>query len=336
MPEGFIENWDRLITQDPGRQIEVGGGHPLWLMYGSDQEQRPLFFVISDMKPGLVQMSDAVEVQRRKRSVDGRWTLSLTLREARLTSQFLQLGNHLVDSTADANNEAHGLKLLVDAISHWKGLFASRSTLQLTRSEIRGFLGELWFGFNRLVESFPARTVVISWGGPFGKPQDFNLPTGQAFEVKTVHPDAGRVQISSAEQLDVAQQTLELAVISMSDVDESTEDAVNLPMMVDRAFNSLESTDHEELRSRLREMGVDIADTYYVDFWFRVDSCTTYRVDFDFPAIRKSSLSPVIDNVKYELELPGIADFIVSRWALEPVQGEDPASPTVTKLLGGS
>ena len=317
MPEGFIDDWDRIIEADPGRQIEVGAGHPLWLMYGSDQEQRPLFFVISDTKPGWVQMSDAVEVQRRKRTVDGRWTLSLTLRDGRLRSEFLQLGNHLVDSTSTGNNEAHGLRLLIDAISHWKGLFAYRSPQQLTRAEIRGFIGELWFGFNRLVESFPRQTVLTSWGGPFGTPQDFNFPNGQAFEVKTVHPDAGRVRISSAEQLDVEQQRLELAIVTMSDVDESTEGAVTLPMMVDRVFNSLTGSEHEELRHRLRQMQIDIADTYYADFWFRIDSCTTYRVTPDFPAIRKSAISPVIDNVKYDLSIPKIGDFIEAGWKRE-------------------
>ena len=120
MPEGFIDGWDLLIDKDPGRQVEVGAGHPLWIMYGSDQDQRPLFFVVSDIKPGWVQMSDAVEVQRRKRTVDGRWTLSLTLRDGRLRSEFLQLGNHLVDSTSTGTNEAHGLRLFVGAKSHWK------------------------------------------------------------------------------------------------------------------------------------------------------------------------------------------------------------------------
>jgi hypothetical protein len=328
MPEGFVEEWERLIRLEPGRQVEVGGGHPLWLMYGSDQTQRPIFFVISNVKPGLVSLSDVVEVQRGLRSVDSRWTLSLTLRDSRFISEFIRLGNELIDSTSSGCNESHALQLLVEAVKHWKGLFSYSPPQQLSKSQIRGLLGEMWFGFDRLTESFETTTILQAWGGPFGSPQDFNLPSGQAFEVKTVYSDAKSVRISSAEQLDVDNRVLELAVVTLTDVDESSAGAISLPTMVQHVDDILDAADHEELIRRLRALAVDITDTFYGDFWFRVDACTTYRIDRAFPAIRRSSLSPVIDDVQYDLALYGITDFTASSWrpgrdAADDANGED-------------
>jgi hypothetical protein len=314
MPEGFIESWDRLLREEAGRQVEVGGGHPLRLMYGSDLARRPLFFVISDLKPGLVQLSDAVDVERGVRSIDDRWTLSLTLRDDRFISEFLQVGNDLIDSTRVGYNEAHALQLFVEALGHWKALFSQTPPEQLSKSGIRGLIGEMWFGFDRLTESFPPDVVLKAWDGPFKSPQDFNLSSAQSYEVKTVYSDTKSIPISSAEQLDVENRALELAVVTLTDVDESTPGAISLPTLVQRVDDMLSIVERQELRNRLRELRVDITDVYYTDFWFRIDACTTYRVDSGFPAIRRSSLNPVIDNVHYNIALYGIADYTTSTW----------------------
>lgn len=314
MPEGFIEAWDQLIREDPGRQVEVGGTHPLRLMYGSDQAQRPLFFLISSTKPGLVTLSDAVEVERGTRSVDGLWTLSLTLRDGRFISEFMALGNELVDSTSVGYNELHALQLLVDAIRHWKGLFSYSPPQQLTKPQIRGLLGEMWFGFTQLVQTSDFKAVVNAWRGPFKSPQDFNFPSGHAYEVKTTYSDTSSVRISSAEQLDADNRVLDLVVVTMADVDENTPDAFSLPTMFQDIDNALDPVEREQLRKCFRELSVDPTDTYYTDFWFRVDACTSYRVSPEFPAIRRTSLSPIIDEVNYEIALYGIAEFKCSTW----------------------
>ena len=177
-------------------------------------------------------------------------------------------------------------------------------------------LGELWFGFSRVIESVSPSTVLRAWTGPFGSPQDFNLPSGQSYEVKTVHSDTKSVRISSAEQLDPGARSLELAVVTVTDVDESTDNALSLPSMVERVKAMLDenNNDVDELRVRFRALRLDVTDTYYDDFWFRVDACTTYRVDVAFPAIRRTSLSLAIDNVRYEVALHGVADFKSSTW----------------------
>ena len=102
MRDDLIDIWRRLIQEDPGRQIELDDGHPLRLFYGSDQRGRPIFFVISDIKPGLVKLSDAVVVDRGIRKLDDRWTLSLTLRDNRFAEVFMRLGDDLVTALAAA------------------------------------------------------------------------------------------------------------------------------------------------------------------------------------------------------------------------------------------
>lgn len=316
MAEGFIDGWRLLVREEPGRQVEVGDGHPLRLFYGSDQGGRPIFFVISDVKPGLVTLSDAVIVDRGVRTLDDRWTLSLTLRDTRFADVFMRLGDDLVDSSRSGHNEANALQLLVRTVERWKGLFAYGPNQHLSLTAIRGLVGELWFGFFSLAKLVPASTVVHAWTGPFGSPQDFNLPSGQSYEVKTIHPDAKSVQISSAEQLDPGPRSLDLAVVTVTDVDQSTDDALSLPTVVEQIETMLTGNvaDSDELHARIRVLEVDIADTYYDDFWFRINACANYRVDVAFPAIKRTSLNPAIDKVRYDVGLHSIADFISSTW----------------------
>ena len=315
MTEGFIGSWGRLIGEEPGRQIEVENNHPLRLFYGSDQLGHPLFFVISDTKPPLVRLSDAVIVERGVRQLDGRWTLSLTLRDRRFRDEFIRLGDDLVDSSRGGSNESQALQLLVRAVEEWKALF-SYSSGHLSLPAIRGVFGELWFGFYRLTESFSPSAVVRAWDGPFGSPQDFKLPSGESFEVKTIHADSSSVRISSAEQLEVSIGSLDLAVVALSDVDEATPSAMSLPQIVQHAEEMLSSNlaDVDELNARIRSLGVDVGDTYYEEYWFRVDTCDTYRVEASFPSIRRSKLNPAVDNVRYEIALRGIAEYQSSTW----------------------
>ena len=147
----------------------------------------------------------------------------------------------------------HAIQLLVHAVDQWKAFLATVRATTL-RAEIRGVLGELWFGFSRVIESVSPSTVLRAWTGPFGSPQDFNLPSGQSYEVKTVHSDTKSVRISSAEQLDPGARSLELAVVTVTDVDESTDNALSLPSMVERVKAMLDenNNDVDELRVRFR------------------------------------------------------------------------------------
>jgi hypothetical protein len=330
MPEDFIDRWRELIRTEPGRQIEVGG-HPLELFYGSDRGGRPIFFVISDIKPGLVKLSDAVIVDRGVRTLDGRWTLSLTLRDNRFADVFMRLGDDLVDTSRGGHNVANALQLLVHTVERWKALFAYGPNRHLSLAAIRGLVGELWFGFFRIAKSVPASTVVRAWTGPFGSPQDFNLPSGQSYEVKTIHPDAKAVQITSAEQLDPGSRSLELAVVTVTDVDQSTVNALSLPTLVEEIETMLSgnAADTNELRTRIRALEVDITDTYYDDFWFLVNACSNYRVDIAFPAIKRTSLNPAIDKVRYDLGLHSIADFISSTWSAADETTDTPTDRSV-------
>ncbi len=97
------------------------------------------FFVVSEAKPGLVTLSDAVVVDRGVRKIDGRWTLSLTLRDRRFVDAFMRLGDDLVDSSRlGGRNESHALQLLARAVEQWKELFKYGAGQRLSLSAIRG------------------------------------------------------------------------------------------------------------------------------------------------------------------------------------------------------
>lgn len=317
MADDFVDAWRRMQIEYPGRQVEIDGGHPLRIFYGSNQLGQLIFFVISDTKPGLVSLSDAVVIERGIRTIDGRWTLSLTLRDGRFMDEFMRLGDDLVDNSRAGGNESHALQIMVRTVDEWRAFLSYGPNQHLSLPAIRGLLGELWFGFFRLAESVPPPTVVRAWTGPFASPQDFNLPTGQTYEVKTIYPDAKSVQISSAEQLDPGLRSLELVVVTLLETCRSDDDALSLPTAVQLIETMLGERDAGELRMRLKALGVDVTDSYYDDFWFRVGSCITYRVDAEFPSIRRTSLNLAISDVRYEIALSAIADFKSSTWIID-------------------
>jgi hypothetical protein len=100
------------------------------------------------------------------------------------------------------------------------------------------------------------------------------------------------------------------------DVDQSTDNALSLPTLVEEIETMLSGNvaDINELRARIRALEVDITDTYYDDFWFRINACANYRVDIAFPAIKRTGLSPAIDKVRYDIGLHSITDFLSSTW----------------------
>ena len=115
----------------------------------------------------------------------------MALRDSRFVDVFMRLGDDLVDSSRNGHNEAHALQLFVHAVEQWKALFAYGPSRHLSLPAIRGLIGELWFGFFSLAKSTPASTVVHAWTGPFASPQDFNLPSGQSYEVNRSTPIRG-------------------------------------------------------------------------------------------------------------------------------------------------
>jgi hypothetical protein len=307
----LVDEWRGLLAKGPSQHRELDPDIPIRMIYGSDEQGRPILFSITERQPPLPASAGAIEIERLRRESDGRWTLSLILDELRFFDVFVDLCLDLGRRGSVATNEALALKAVAAGIEQWRGLFSGPPVEHLSEEAVRGIVAELWFGFEHLRRGgLSAEQMVLSWRGPAGAPKDYLLPDGTAFEVKSIHADSRYVSISSAEQLDDATGPTTLVTVGLEPVHGDGLTLLQLHADINTAIagdpNAL-----REFRRRFVDLGVDPTDDYYAGFSYVVVSHRHYRVDAGFPAIKRSTIDDRITEVEYRLRISGLQDFLM-------------------------
>jgi hypothetical protein len=313
MTEAFVQRWRKIIASPGPGKFEVDASHPLRFIAGVNDRDQPMIFVIVADKPPVPDLSGIIEVDRRQRTIDRRWTLAMSLTDQRFLEAYLQFSADLVARTSDAVNESHGLATLVKVVAEWKRMFARGPRAPLSEDSLRGLVAELWFGVHVLRREAEAPGIALAWQGPHGSHQDYVFPLGPRYEVKSRRPDAEVITIASPEQLDA--EDLTLATVTLVGVGVDTSDAVNLPTLVDGIRADLAATPDAALAfdDGLHALDIDPGDSRYADQWFVVTECTEYQVVTDFPAIRRSAVPDPIVAATYDISINAIKDFMTDR-----------------------
>lgn len=304
--------WLSSIEQRLPRTLEVDPDLELRLVCGTNQAGQPMFCSISRLKPGVPQLSDAVDVARTQRTIDEHWVLLLTLKETKFTDVFVQLCAHIVDRVSEASSEAQGLSAFMAGVEEWRTLLQASASQRLSLEATRGLFGELWLGFSNLVKKCPAGQVMDAWHGPFQSDQDFQFPGGPLIEVKTVHSQARRIQISSENQLDgPPDQHLFIAVVIADDAMADTPGAMTVPALLDQTDQLLHEAGvlQSELARRLAELRFDRSDHIYADMHFLPVGVQYLEVTESFPRIEPGMLPGGVSRVSYSLDLANLAPF---------------------------
>lgn len=305
--------WRQLVSTRSVGLTLASPDHPIDPFYGCDETGRARLAFISEIKPPLPDVSGALRVTRAQRR-DGRWVLSFTLEDARISDVFVRFGTDLIYRSADAPQVEAAFDRLTGAVEEWQRLLRSRSPRTLSLEALRGLIGELWMLVHHFGSQMSATDALAGWLGPLGQPQDFYFPETGLLEAKAVGPTATTVRISSAEQLDPLGETLTLAVLETPEVPAATPGAVNLPTIAGQFRRAVIASggDPAELQSRLSRLGVDVGDPQYEDRWFAVTSVSFFTVDQHFPAIRSSSLPGGVSRVTYQVDRNSLAPFLTT------------------------
>jgi len=304
-------SWQDLLAVGGSRQLLVGN-HPLRIFFGADESSRPVFILVTEVRPPMLQLSEAVDVHLGDRG-DGTWALALTLLNRSMVDTFIGMCLELIRRSGEANNASESLNLFFETLRQWRELL-ERDSHRLSVESLRGLVGELSFAINQLASELTAAEVVSAWRGPYGAPQDFVLSASELFEVKAVQIGARTVQISSTDQLDpTGVQAMALVLVTVSDSDLSNADCVTLSSLLTamRALPGFGAAQNEELAHRLSAIGVDEADDYYAQRAFAVGLTSYFQVRAGFPRILRDSVPSSIDKVEYRIRLTGMRDFEV-------------------------
>lgn len=303
----FVAAWRKDLAEGVlGVQL-VEVDHPIEIYVGASPLGEPRMQFRSAAKPKLPALSDLVLADRRQ--LGGGWLLTLTLQDPQFSDVFVRLAAHAVSRSRSETAEESAWRAVDRVFDEWRRLLRPRAAGVMTIDELRGLVGELWLVLEVFGQERPIDQAIAGWLGPLGSPQDFWYEESGFHEAKSVGPSAKNIRISSAEQLD--QTELELIVLRVPQVGETTDGALNLPELLGRVADALNgvAVSHDELELRIARLGVQTSHPFYAEQWFKVVEISRYSVAAGFPAIRASELNEGLENVSYSIALNAVGSF---------------------------
>jgi len=302
------DRWRALLARGEPEWREVDAESQLRMLIGVSPVGRPYFAVIVAQKPGLPDLTSAIEVTRRQRAADGRWTLTLELQVHALTDAFVSLLSDLAAKSAAAPSEREALESFLETLAEWRELLTARAD-RLSESALRGLIAELWFGFESNAHGHAEPEAACAWAGPLGGVQDFQFPApSHRFEVKSLRPSRTSVEVSSEEQLDG--DNIRLAVVTLEEVIPAS-DGITLPGLIMSIRSRLKNgADRSEFNRRFARLFVNLDDSWYSEHAYEVRRLQIFDVIEDFPALRRSRLPQAIVGTTYRLDVEYLQQFL--------------------------
>jgi hypothetical protein len=230
---------------------------------------------------------------------------------------FMDLFDDLILSTYCKINQVYNTEeysdLFIKHFIKWSAFFENKRVEGLSKDQVKGIFGELFYLKNLLLESkLNVDEVLTSWKGPYDVGHDFVFDF-KDFEIKTVENSKNCIQISSEFQLESEKgKELELIVIS---VVTDMENGITIKNLIDEikviVLNKL--GDNSIFFNALLQKGLlpNNLEEYEI-YKFTPISEIGYDCDKDdFPKLIRSEISEQISNVKYNIRLNLIENFII-------------------------
>jgi len=311
----FESCWESL---EPGKGYKrIDESHPLDFYIGVDSSGLRVLLLVLDNELSVPVQSQAIQVLCRQRQ-DGRWALMFCLSRPELGSLFSHLCEDLVESCRQISDKIIAGNLILSRFDRWQRLLRSGSTGLLDESTQKGLLGELLFLQRFALPVYGRIAALEGWVGPLNAEQDFRY-TDAIFEIKTIGPDAHKIRISSARQLDDADRPLQLVVVMLDQAGRTEAGAFCLSGLVGELRHELclDIQASSLFADLLISAGYFDREEYGLRF-FRFRHFRHFAVREGFPRIIESRLIPAIGNVRYELDLEACLPYEVQDPEKEP------------------
>jgi hypothetical protein len=308
MIDTIEDRWRALLARGEPESREVDAESPLRMLMGVSPVGRPYFAVVVSQRPGLPDLPSSIEVTRRQRSTDRRWTLTFELQVQGLTDAFVSLVSDLAAKSAAAGSESEALDIFLDTLAEWRELLTARAD-RLSEGALRGLIAELWFGFEARTHGHTEAEAARAWAGPLGGAQDFQFPTpSHHFEVKSLRRSRTSVEISSEEQLDG--DNIRLAVVTVEEVS-APSNGITLPRLASSIRSRLDNgADRSEFNRRFARLFVNLDDPWYSEHVYEIRRLQVFNVIEEFPALRRSQLPLAIARTNYWIDIRHLQPFV--------------------------
>lgn len=308
--------WNILLNDDAKlpRLLSFGEFSDERFRYGINaQMQYCLYFYFEEINNPPIEPIIRANISLEEKREDGRPALVLTLLNDNAQNLFSDLIISIVNQTR--NFEKLSAKSgFIMLCNEWFELFEPLSG-QLTRSDIQGIFAELFF-LKYLIQNsrFNCNEVLLSWKGPFGKGHDFEL-SDHHFEIKGISENKSLVQISSEYQLDYLEgQRLFLGVIEFGNKEA---ELTTIAELINELAGMLRSAGNSNMTlfwTCLGKAGLSYNTLQNYDHYlFAVKNVLWYNCKAaGFPSVKRSGLPDSIRNIRYEIALNGISDYLIN------------------------
>lgn len=305
-PENLQKQWDSIKYKD-GSFLQIDTMHPLEWYIGYQSVSQKTLLLVSDTEIDVIESSKSMAVSRRRREVDKRWTLSFELLRDEQQDVFAILCCDVIEYSRGAISEKEALTLAISRYRQWGKLLAQQRGGLMNENLQKGLLGELLFLEERINSQDFALEAIQGWVGADGADQDFVYSDGW-FEVKCIGASAIGVTISSLEQLDCSDAG-ELVIKRVDKTAPERSGAISLNDIVHRIIRQIDGEALELFCAKLYSYGyIDLQKYSEQKYYYSVTQ--RYRVDDSFPRITRKMVAKQISSLRYELNLPSLAEWL--------------------------
>lgn len=197
----------------------------------------------------------------------------------------------------------------------WSAFFENKRTDALSRDQVKGVFGELFYLKNLLLESgLNIDDVLSSWRGPYDEGHDFVFDFID-YEIKTIETSKNNICISSEFQLESEKgKKLELVVLS---VDFDAENGLSLKRIINEiktiVLNDLGDT--SIFINALTQKGLNMGDLekYEIYRYTPIHEISYDCDDDNFPKLTRSGIPEEINKVNYRIRLNLIEEYILTK-----------------------
>jgi hypothetical protein len=308
--------WDILLNDDARfpRLLFFAEFSDDRFRYGINSEMQYCLFFDFGAKAGNIPVEPVVRanISLEEKIEDGKPSLILTL----LNDNARNLFNDLILSIVSQTREIKSGSVKAGFISicnDWFDLFEPL-TGQLSHIDLQGIFAELSFLKYLLANSrLPYNEILAAWKGPYGKGHDFELGENH-FEIKSIAEFKQTANISSEYQLDWLEGQNLLLGVSEFGGDKSAQITIgHLVSEITTTLRALTGIKINLFYTALNKAGLDQnALNEYDHHTFTIVSTRWYDCTMPgFPALKRSSLPDAVRNIKYELALGSIKQYLI-------------------------
>ena len=292
----------------PETYHRVDGVHQLDLYVGIDDIPRWSLLLICDSEPPALESSKMISVSKRIRS-DGRWALSLSLKDDAYKDIFLLFCGDIIGSTRSFTSRKTAVDYFARRYREWREMLADSRGELLSPNEVKGLLGEMYFLLHYLTPKYGIEKAALSWTGPRKLPQDFILDDSW-YEAKTISSGKSEVLISSVEQLDCCVPG-ELIVIQADKTSTTNERGINLNQVFHQLLDLFPGDlARSDFCSMLLKYGYYPRPEYETsEYTFEIKNLLRYAVSSGFPCLRRNEIPTSVVKAEYSISLPSIESF---------------------------